>query len=420
MKADKAKAGETIMQHKVCLLGSDMNTYYMARCYNEAYGEVVDVIATEPIRFTQYSSIVNITYHPDLKTSEGFVKALNEYADAHFEGEKILVIPCHDVYVRLLVENAEAISDRFVFNSPELKIVDAFLVKETFYKAFSKVGLNFAKTIYYDCREKETAPIPSEMYYPLIIKPSNGIEYNKHHFPGQPKVFKATTPDNAVNFINKVKASGYEDTLIVQEFIPGDDSYLFDCVFYVNTKGKAELATFAQIGLQEHSPSAIGNCTVLMNGFNQFGNTEETVMELKTFLEKIGYRGFAEFDLKYDRRDKTFKVMEINPRQARSSYYICALGHNLVKMLVEDVFEGKENDFQILTDKILLSMVPKSVLKKYVQNDEYKKEALELWKHHKKVDPLKYKGEKNFKHKAYLVLRAINYKKKYKQNKNTI
>ncbi len=408
------------MQHKVVLLGSDMNTYYMARCYHEAYGENIDVIATEPIRFTQYSSIMNITYHPDLKTAEGFLKALNEYADANFSGEKILVIPCHDVYVRLLVENGEALSERFVFNSPNLKIVDAFLVKETFYKAFARAGLKFAKTLYYDCKEKETEPIPSDMYYPLIIKPSNGIEYGKHHFAGQPKVFKATTPDNAVNFINKVKASGYEDTLIVQEFIPGDDSYLFDCVFYVNTKGHAELATFAQIGLQEHSPSAIGNCTVLMNGVNQFGKTEETVKELKSFLENIGYNGFAEFDLKYDRRDGEFKVMEINPRQARSSYYIAALGHNLVKMLVEDVFEGAEHDFELLTDKVLLSMVPKSVLKKYVKNDDYRAEALRLWKQHKKVDPLKYKGEKSIKHKFYLILRAINYSKKYKVNKNTI
>ena len=408
------------MNHKVCLIGSDMNTYYMARCYHEAYGENVDVIATEPIRFTQFSSIVNITYHPDLKTTEGFVEALSDYGKLKFDGEKILLIPCHDVYVRLLTENAEKLSDWFVFNCPSLKIVNAFLVKETFYRAFGRAGLKFAKTLYYNCAEEKTDPIPSDMYYPLIIKPSNGIEYGKHPFPGQPKVFKATTPDNAVNFINKVKASGYKDTLIVQEFIPGDDSYLFDCVFYVNTKGKAELASFARIGLQEHSPSAIGNCTVLINGFNTFGGTEETVNELKTFLENIGYNGFAEFDLKYDRRDKTFKVLEINPRQARSSYYLCALGHNLITTLVDDVFGGKENEFLLLKDEVLLSMVPKSVLKKYVKDEEYKAEALKLWKERRKVDPLKYKGEKSFKHKFYLILRAFNYKKKYKKNRHTI
>ena len=408
------------MQHKAVLIGSDMNTYYMARCYHEAFNENIDVIATEPIRFTQFSSIVNITYHPDLKTKEGFVKAMLDYGKEKFAGEKIVAIPCHDVYVRLLAENLDELSEYFIYNGPSLKIVDAFLVKETFYRAFGRAGLKFAKTIYYDCKDKETAPIPVEIYYPLIIKPSNGIEYGKHKFEGQPKVYKAKTPEKAVEFINKVKASGYEDTLIVQEFIPGDDTYLFDCMIYVNSKGKAEFASFAQIGLQEHSPSAIGNCTVLINGYNKFGGTEETVERLKKFLEKIGYRGFAEFDLKYDRRDKTFKVMEINPRQARSSYYLAALGHNLITTIFDDVFEHKEKEFELLTDEVLLSMVPFSVLKKYVRDDEYVAKAIELKKKHKMVDPLKYKGEKSFKHKFYLILRAMNYKKKYRIYKNTI
>lgn len=404
----------------IVLIGSDMNTYYMARCYHELYHEPIDVIATEPIRFTQFSSIVNIEYHSDLKDSTSFVRILTDYAKTKNFDSKILLIGCHDVYVRLIVENKEALSEYYTMNYPSLEIVDNFLVKEKFYKSYENSGLSFAKTLYYDCSEEKTEPIPSEMYYPLIIKPSNGIEYNRHHFPGQPKVFKATTPQRAVDFIDKVKASGYQDTLIVQEFIPGDDSRLFDCMFYVNTKGHAELASFAQIGLQEHSPSAIGNCTVLINGYNQFGNTERTIERLKDFLELIGYRGFAEFDLKFDRRDNTFKVMEINPRQARSSYYLCALGHNLIKTLVDDLFEHEEHKFEILTEEYLLSMVPKKVIKKYISNEEYKKEALMLYKKHRKCDPLKYKGERSFKHKFYLRLRAINYSKKYKKNTTTI
>lgn len=408
------------MKQNVVLIGSDMNVYYMARCYYEKFGTPVDVIATEPIRYTEHSSIVNIEYHSDLKTNEGFQSALVEYGKKHIEEGKTLVIPCHDVYVRLLVENMEAIEPYFVCNVPSREIVDSFLVKETFYKTYENSGLSFARTVYYDCKEKETAPMPFDIVYPLIIKPSNAIEYGKHHFEGQPKVFKATTPDNARNFIDKVKASGYEGTLIVQEFIPGDDSALFDCVFYVNSKGKAELASFAQIGLQEHGPSAIGNCTVLINGYNQYGKTEETVEKLKNFLESIHYTGFAEFDLKYDSREGDFKVMEINPRQARSSYYLAALGHNLVEYLMEDVFEGVEREFELLTDEILLSMVPKAVIRKYIFNQEYRKKALTLWRKKGRIDPLSFKKDKAFKHKMYLVLRAMNYRKKYKQNKHTI
>lgn len=408
------------MEHNIVLLGSDINAYYMARCVHELYGVKTDLIAAEKIRFTEFSSIVNIHYYPELRTAEGFKAALIDYGKNHLDLGRSLVIPCHDIYVRLLLENAEALTSYYVFNCPKLEIADSFLDKEIFYKTYADSGLDFAKTIYYDCSVTKTGPIPVDMVYPLIIKPGDGIEYNKHHFEGQPKVFKATTPDNAAAFIDKVKASGYKGTLLVQEFILGDDSNLFDSVFYCNSKGKAELATFAQIGLQEHSPTAIGNCTVLINGYNQYGGTEEVVAKLKNFLETIGYTGFCEFDLKYDSRDGKFKVMEINPRQARSSYYLAALGYNLIEILTEDVFEHKQNSFALVDREYLLSMVPKSVIKEHIYNEPYKDEALKLWRRGKKVDPLKYRGEHSFKHKFYLILRAINYKKKYRQYTNTI
>lgn len=87
---------------------------------------------------------------------------------------------------------------------------------------------------------------------------------------------------------------------------------------------------------------------------------------MKDFLEKIGYQGFAEFDLKYDNRDGSYKIFEINPRQARSSYYLTACGHNLVKYLVDDLVEKKTLPFTIIKDKMALSFVPKSVINKYV------------------------------------------------------
>lgn len=408
------------MKHNVLLLGSDINVYYMARCHYERYEEPIDVIGTEPMRFTQFSSIMNIEYHSDLRTDEGFVNALTAYGEAHKEEGKTLLVPCHDVYVRLVVDNFEKISEYFIYNGPSKEIVDSFLDKEKFYKTYAESGLPFARTIYYDCSVKETEMLPVDIVFPLIIKPGDAISYGKHPFPGQPKVYKANTPQKAIDFIDKVKAAGYTGTLLVQEFIPGDDTHLFDCVMYVNSKGKAEFATFAQIGLQEHNPTAIGNCTVLINGYNRFGKTEETVEKLKNFMEKIGYRGFAEFDLKYNENTQEFMVMEINPRQARSSYYVAALGRNLISVLQSDVFDGEEHPFELLDKEILLSMVPKKVIKNYIADDEYKAKALSLWKAGKKVNPLSYKGDRSFKHHVYLAIRAVNYNRKYKNNKNTI
>ena len=64
-------------------------------------------------------------------------------------------------------------------------------------------------------------------------------------------------------------------------------------------------------------------------------------------MERIGYQGFAEVDLKYDSRDGKYKVLEINPRQARCSYYLAAGGHNLIQYLVDDLIYNKEKENQM-------------------------------------------------------------------------
>ena len=157
----------------------------------------------------------------------------------------------------------------------------------------------------------------------------------------------------------------------------------------------------------------VGNAAVLINGFNQYGDSSEMINKIKTFMEDIGYQGFAEFDMKYDYRDGKYKVLEINARQGRSSYYITPLGYNLVKVFVDDLIEKKEMDFKVLTDEVLLSFVPKGVAKKYITNTEFKKKMLELW-NKKRVNPVHYKKDNCFKRKLLLARRHFDYYKEFK------
>lgn len=396
------------------ILGTDINAYYMARCYHEKYNKKAYIIGKEPMNFTSLSNIVNIEYESNLWDTEAFLNKLKEFANNHKENP-LLLVASNDFYVRLIAENKRVLSKNYKFNYPKLSIVNNVLLKDSFYESYKNTDLDIPKTFIYSCKEKNK--IPKDFIYPLIIKPGDGVSYYKHKFEGQHKVYKPTDEKELKTIIKKIEKSGYEDNLIIQEFIPGDDSNLFDAIFYCNSNGVAELATFAQIGLQEHTPTGIGNCTVLVNGYSEYGNVDNTVKKLKRFLEKIKYTGFAEFDLKYDPRDKKYKVLEINPRQARSSYYLTALGHNLIEYLAEDLYMGKTHKFKLLKDKIVLSFVPKYVLKKYIDNKELKKEILSLYRQGKCVDPLNYKNDNNLKRKLYLLVRKYNYIKKYKNNR---
>ncbi len=400
------------MNFTVLLLGSDANAYYMARCFHELYHKRVDLMNYRLIAVTEHTNIINFIQSPVLDNGEIFVKTVNEYAQ-NCTFEKILLIATNDKYVRLIAENKEKLDKKFVFNYPTLEIVNNLLVKDNFYNAY-KNDLELPKTFVYSCKQKNE--IKNGFTYPIVLKAGNGVEYNKHHFDGMSKVYKIQSFDELLATIKQIENSGYSDNLIIQEFIPGDDCALFDSVFYVGKDKKVKLMTFAQIGLQERTNTGVGNCTVLVNGFDEHGYKEELIYKMKDFLEKIGYQGFAEFDLKYDSRDGKYKILEINPRQARSSYYLAACGHNLVKYLIDDLIENKEIPLTLTKDEMVLSFVPKGVIRKYVTSKPLLDKINSLIKQRKFVRPLNYKGDTDFVRKIYLFLRDINYSRKYKKH----
>ena len=403
------------MDFTVVLLGADANAYYMARCFHELYGKPVDLINHTLIGVTKLSNIIHFIQSPVFSTGAIFAETLNAYAKKS-QFNQIVLIATSDKYVRLIAENKDALDKKFVFNYPSLETVNTLLVKDNFYTAF-KDRLELPKTLVYSCKEKTGLDEISKQgfMYPLILKPGNGVEYNKHHFDGMSKVYKLNSHEEVSSTIDLIQNSGYTDNLILQEFIPGDDCELFDAVFYAGSDKKVQLMTFAQIGLQERTPTGVGNCTVLVNGFDEHGYKEELVCKMKDFLESIGYQGFAEFDLKYDSRDGKYKIFEINPRQARSSYYLAACGHNLVQLLVDDLIYHKPHSLTLMKDEMVLSFVPRTVINTYVSSAPLLNKIHELIDAGKFVRPLHYKGDTNLRRKIYLFLRDINYILKYKK-----
>ena len=399
---------------KVLILGTDINTYYMSRCYHELTGKKADIIGNRAIPYTTISNPIIVN---DFNNRENFINALNKYGEEN-KDKKILLIATSDLYVKMVAENKNILEKYFYFNYPNLEVVNNLLIKEKFYDIYKEMGIDIPKTYLYPCNKNDDINKIKKYFnneYPIIIKPSDGVEYHKLDDAGLAKVYKAHDELELEKIIKKIENAGYNKNLIIQEFIPGDDSALFDSIFYVGKDKKAKLATFAQIGLQEHTPTGIGNCTVLVNGFDEHGYKEEIVYKLKEFIEKINYNGFAEFDMKYDSRDNKYKVLEINPRQSRSGYYLTACGYNLVEYLINDLIFDKKMEFKIIKEKYILSFVPKIIIKKYIKNKLLKNEINKLIKNKKIVNPLKYKNDKNLKRKLYLFYRDLNYIKKYKK-----
>lgn len=398
-------------EFKVLIAGSDANAYYMARCCYEAYHQKAHLIGKERLAFTKFSNILTISYHPDIWDESCFVQIVNDYANQYKE-IPILLVSTNETYSEFIARNKDSFSSNLVFSEQNAEVLKSLTNKEKFYKTYKNKGFVFPETYYFDIQKNKLFP---EMEYPIILKPANVVMYNHLSFSGKNKIYKIESEAELQEIIEKIKLSGYTDRLILQEFIPGDDSYLFDSVVYVDKNHQVKVISFAQIGLQERTKSMVGNAATLINGFSTFPEApiEKMKQSILSFMEKLDYSGFAEIDMKYDARSKTFKVLEINARQGRCSYYVAALGANLIQVLVEDLILKKELPFRDLNEEVLLSFVPKTIVKHYVTNKTFQSKALAMWK--KRVSPMECPLDKNFKRFLMMKKRLWHYKKEYKQ-----
>lgn len=399
---------------RALIIGSDINAYYLARCYHELTGNKADMFALKPIgekpfAYTRYTKILNIKYFENFWDEQVFLSAVNGYYNEH-KDEKILLVSSNETYGEYIAKNQDDLKDKFYFNYPSVELQRTLVNKELFYKTYADSVLDLPKTVYFDC--KADTEIPDDLTYPVIVKPANVILFKHITFKGKRKIYRLSSKEELERVIGYFKNSEYDDTLIIQEYIPGDDSHLFDAVVYMGKDKKAKLCSFAQIGLQEHSPRMIGNAAVLINGYSQFDGVDIQIGKIVEFMEGIGYQGFAEFDMKYDARVGKYKVMEINARQGRCSYYITPCGYNLIEVLYRDLILGEDMQFCKVDKLVLETFVPKSVAKKYIVNEEFKNKALSLWS--KGVHPLKYKKDNGIIRKLMLFKIGLNYKKAYK------
>lgn len=403
---------------RALIIGNDINAYYLARCYHEFTGEKADLLANyiageKPFSYTRYTNILNIRYRENLWNEKVFLEELDLYFNEH-KKEKILLVSSNETYGEFIAKNKAKLKKKFFFNYPSVKLQHTLVNKEDFYKTYADYDIDLPRSIYYDCTKDEKIN-EGDITFPVIVKPANVILFKHISFAGKKKIYKLENMEELNDVIDKFKKGNYTDTIIIQEYIPGDDSHLFDAVVYADKNKKVKMVSFAQIGLQEHAPRMIGNAAVIINGYSQYPGVEEQIEKIKKFTEKIGYQGFAEFDMKYDARDGKYKVMEINARQGRCSYYIVPAGFNLIELLYKDLIEGKDLKYKVCNKEVLETFVPKKIVKKYITNEEYKAKVLSMWKD--RVEALNYKKDTSFLRKLLLIKIRYNYIKDYKNFK---
>ena len=351
------------------LLGTEVGAYGMARAFYDAYGVRSICYGAFPLRATQYSRFVEQRCDEGFPEMPRFIEVLNR--DAGSFGSAIpLVIPCGDEYSLMLSAHKAELDPRYVAVTSDAGVLDELNDKSRFYALCERAGAPYPKTVTID-----GPMVPDELPFgfPVALKPTNAASYREHEFEGQKKAFILDDRAMLEECVRRVYASGYDAQLVIQEFVPGDDSNMRVVNGYVRSDGKPSLLSLGWPVLEDCEPMRIGNYAAIVS----YGD-EAIYEQVERLLQHISYFGYFNLDLKLDPRDGTFKFLDFNPRQGRSSYFTTLSGHNLARPCVEDLVQGLRNEAVHATDEVLWCGMPKPIVRHYTPEGPGRDRALAL------------------------------------------
>lgn len=387
------------------LFGNDINVYSVARAMYEEYGLKSMCFCKSLISTCYKSKMITLKQVDGLDTKDVFLKTVNEYAKAH-KDKKVLAIGCGDNYVKCLAANKGSFEKNVITPYADYDFLEELMDKEKFYAVCEKYGIDYPKTYICTAENKDKLDLPFDA--PYILKPANQVEYYKNKFEGQKKVFKLDTKEELVEVINQTYAAGYSDHMIIQDYLPGDDTHMRVLTCYSDKNGKVKMMCLGHVLLEEHTPYGIGNHAVIITEYEK-----ELAEKFKNMLEDIGYVGFSNFDIKLDKRDGKYKAFEINTRQGRSNFYVTNSGFNVAKMYVEDYIYNKPMSMSIAEEEYLWMVVPKGVAFRYAP--EYKERMKKLIAEGKYVNPLFFKPDCGLERMIRLYKSQLSHYGKFKK-----
>ena len=396
---------------ELVIAGADLNCYNVARAFHEAYGTTAYAFGRYEIGCTKNSRIVNFMTVPHFDDPDTFVQTLVSFYNSHRD-KKLILVGCTDDYAGLIIKNKDVLEGKFIMPYIGTDLWEKLQSKANFYKECDASGILYPNTQIIGKDYDKNILNDLGFDYPIIVKPSSSILYWKYPFDGMKKVYIANSPAEAESIIDEIYKSGYPDEIILQDKIPGEDSCMRVLTTYSDKNCKVKMMCLGHVLLEEHTPKAVGNHAAIITEDNP-GLCEK----FKNYLESIGYRGFANFDIKYDSRDNTYRAFEINLRQGRSNYYVTASGCNIARLIVRDCLGDGIDEIEY-GKPAFWHIVPKKIIYSYLKElPEIKKEIKRLIREKKEFSSYFYNKDlrNNPKRLFYALAYTFNHFKKFKK-----
>jgi len=305
----------------VIVLGGGINGLGIVRSFQKK--NIPVFVLTAEKDFIRFSRFCKTDICPDPKT-EDFVGFLYQYCKKI--SNKPVVFATADVFLIPLIRNKKKLEEVAYIPTCDQDLFDKLIEKTCLYRFAEEVGVACPKTKNLLAEEIDMT-IADGMLYPLIVKPSVNITFQKTF--GQ-KALLISTKDELSDFVRKVRSKSYKGPLIIQEYIPGDMTTLYTITSYADKN--SQIRGYSIGHKIRQYPAKTGTITAGL-----VEHVEYIVEMSKRFIGAIGFYGISNIEYKYDKRDGLYKLMEINPRTGLWNLSVLESGINLPLMAYNDI-----------------------------------------------------------------------------------
>jgi predicted ATP-grasp superfamily ATP-dependent carboligase len=246
---------------------------------------------------------------------------------------KGVLFPTNDIWLMAVSKYRAVLELYYVFPMSGWATIESCVDKAKMYRLATEHGITSPATRYCSSIEDLRKKCPG-FGYPVLIKAQIPPQFDRLM---QKRVIHAQSAQFVLDWLARISASvsGQQLGFIIQEIVPGDATNLYTFSSYSNQRGK--VVAFSVIRKLTQVPADFGTIT------SGLVERQDKVIELGTHLiEKIGFYGLANTEFKWDARDNTFKLMEINARSGMSIYYTTRSGVNLPYLAYQEAIGKAE------------------------------------------------------------------------------
>jgi predicted ATP-grasp superfamily ATP-dependent carboligase len=215
-------------------------------------------------------------------------------------GGRVVLFPERDENVAFILDHWDEVRELADFPLPQDP--DAVLRlrrKERLAEEAARAGVPAPATVLADCAETVAG---AGLRPPFLVKPVEGQEFALHF--GK-KAAVAQTVDEACAVWRAARDAGFET--LVQELIPDSHERVFSLLAYIAQNGEPLACVVGRKVRQ--GPLRFGT-----SAFFEVNYDRRVLEQGLRLLTSAAYRGIAHVEFAHDRRDDTFKLLEVNTR----------------------------------------------------------------------------------------------------------